>query len=205
MSVTSRVDAQSAAAQHMPWDPPWRRGHLPRLVQCAGRGDRNALGDLYVRYAPPVHRHVLRIVGDEHEAQDVTQLVFIKLMGNASHYEEQRGDVAVWILRIARNLAIDEVRRRRPVPASDTPSATPTCDDAAVELGQALRDALAALSDDQREVVVLRHVAGMGAREIAARLSKTEAAVHALNHRGRAAMRASLLQAGVAPVTRDRS
>jgi RNA polymerase sigma-70 factor (ECF subfamily) len=203
MSATS-LDAQSAA-RHIPWDPPRRRSHLPRLVQCAGRGDRDALDDLYVRYAPPVHRHVLRIVGDEHEAQDVTQLVFVKLMGKASRYEEQRGDVSVWILRIARNLAIDEVRRRRPVPAGDRGSAMQTCDDAAVELGQALRDALAALSDEQREVVVLRHLVGMGAREIAARLSKTEAAVHALNHRGRAAMRASLLRSGVAPVTRARS
>jgi RNA polymerase sigma-70 factor, ECF subfamily len=205
MSATPRLDQGSAAVQHMPWDPPRRRGDMLRLVECAGRGDRDALGDLYVRYAPPVHRHVLRIVGDEHEAQDVTQLVFVKLMGNASRYEEQRGDLSVWILRIARNLAIDEVRRRRPVPASDAREPTQTSDDAAIELGEALREALAALSDEQREVVVLRHLAGMEAREIAARLCKSEAAVHALNHRGRSAMRASLLRAGVAPVTRDRS
>jgi RNA polymerase sigma-70 factor, ECF subfamily len=205
MSATALADHRSAAAQHMPWDRPWRRTRTSHMIQCAGRGDRDALRDLYVRFAPPVHRHVLRIVGDEHEAQDVTQLVFVKLMGNASRYEERRGDVAVWILRIARNLAIDQVRRRRPVPASDGREPTQASDDAAVELGQALRDALAALSDEQREVVVLRHLAGMGTREIAARLSKSEAAVHALNHRGRTAMRASLLRAGVAPVTRDRS
>jgi RNA polymerase sigma factor (sigma-70 family) len=205
LSATSLADHRSAAAQRIPWDRQWRRGHPPRTIQCAGRGDGDALRDLYVRYAPPVHRHVLRIVGDEHEAQDVTQLVFVKLMRNASRYEERRGDLAVWILRIARNLAIDEVRRRRPVPASDGKEPTQASDEAAIELGQALREALAALSDEQREVVVLRHLAGMGAREIAARLSKSEAAVHALSHRGRTAMRASLLQAGVAPVTRDRS
>ena len=205
MLGTSLADRRSVAVDPGSWDQRRRRSQPPPLIQCAGRGDRDALGDLYVRYGPPVHRHVLRIVGDEHEAQDVTQLVFVKLLGNASRYEERRGDLAVWILRIARNLAIDELRRRRPVPASDRPEPTQASDDAAIELGQALRDALAALSDEQREVVVLRHLAGLGAREIAARLSKSEAAVHALNHRGRTAMRASLLQAGVAPVTRDPS
>jgi len=175
------------------------------MIQCASRGDRDALGDLYLRYAPPVHRHVLRIIGDEHDAQDVTQLVFVKLMGNVSRYEERRGDFSVWILRIARNLAIDEIRRRRPVPAGDRGEPLPASDDTTIELGRALREALADLSDEQREVVVLRHLAGMGAREIAARLSKSEAAVHALNHRGRTAMRASLLRAGVAPVTRGGS
>jgi RNA polymerase sigma-70 factor, ECF subfamily len=205
MSAIALADQRSAAAERVPWDLQGRQRHRPRMVRCAGGGDHDALRDLYVRYAPPVHRHVLRIVRDEHEAQDVTQLVFVKLMGHVARYDERRGDLSVWILRIARNLAIDEVRRRRPVPASDRPEPAQASDDAAVELGPALRDALAALSDEQREVVVLRHVAGLGAREIAARLSKSEAAVHALNHRGRTAMRASLMRAGVTPVTRDRS
>jgi RNA polymerase sigma-70 factor, ECF subfamily len=205
MSGTSLADRRSVAAHAGSWERERRRGQPPRLIQCAGRDDRDSLGDLYVRYAPPVHRHVLRIVGDEHDAQDVTQLVFVKLMRDVSRYEEGRGDFSVWILSIARNLAIDELRRRRPVPVSDRCEPPRASDDGSMERGQALRDALAALSHEQREVVVLRHLAGMGAREIAARLSKSEAAIHALNHRGRIAMRASLLRAGVAPVTRDRS
>jgi RNA polymerase sigma-70 factor, ECF subfamily len=203
MSAISLADHGSGTIQRSR-DLRCRRCHTWWMIQSAGRGDCDALGDLYLRYAPPVHRHVLRIVGDEHDAQDVTQLVFVKLMGNVSRYEERRGDFSVWILRIARNLAIDEIRRRRPVPAGDR-GEPPASDDATMELGRALRDALADLSDEQREVVVLRHLAGMGAREIAARLSKSEAAVHALNHRGRTAMRASLLRAGVAPVTQGRS
>ena len=204
MPAGSLSDGRSAAVEHA-WDEKSRRCRMERMAQCAGRGDHDALRELYVRYAPPVHRHVLRIVGDEHDAQDVTQLVFVKLIGSVSRYEERRGDLSVWILRIARNLAIDQLRRRRPVPAGDRHEPVQANDDATVELTRALRDALAALSDDQREVVVLRHLAGMEAREIAARLSKSEAAVHALNHRGRTAMRANLLRAGVAPVTRDRS
>jgi RNA polymerase sigma-70 factor (ECF subfamily) len=206
MAATSMANVHSAAVQRaVVRRASWAHQSCPTwTIQRAGSGDRDALGDLYARYAPPVHRHVLAIVGDEHEAQDVTQLVFVKLMGEASRYEEGRGEFSVWILRVARNLAIDEVRRRRPVPTSDM-GEPQACDDAAMELGHALREALAALSDEQREVVVLRHLAGMGTREIAVRLSKSEAAVHALHHRARAAMRASLLRAGVAPVTRVRA
>jgi RNA polymerase sigma-70 factor, ECF subfamily len=180
-----------------------RRSRLTRqTIERAGHGDRDALRELYVRYAPPVHRHVLAIVRDEDEAEDVTQLVFLKLVGSVGSYDERRGDFTVWLLRVARNLAIDELRRRRPVLAGEL-HAPPDArsDDSRTDRAQALREALAALSDEQREVVVLRHVVGMGPREIAARLAKSEASIHALHRRGRLAMQASLLRAEVAPVT----
>jgi len=186
-------------------DKEQRRRLTRHAIQRAGRGDRDALRHLYVRYEALVHRRVLAIVRDEQDAQDVTQRVFVKLMSDLSQYDERRGDFSVWLLRVARNLAIDELRRKRTVPASavgERPEAR--SDHATLELAQALRDALAALSNEQREVVVLRHLAGMGPRQIAARLSKTEAAVHALHHRGRTAMRASLLRAEVSPMTRNR-
>jgi RNA polymerase sigma-70 factor, ECF subfamily len=189
VSASSQLRHRSAAA------PGW-------TIERAGHGDRDALRELYVRYAPPVHRHVRAIVRDEDEAEDVTQLVFLKLVGSVGSYDERRGDFTVWLLRVARNLAIDELRRRRPVLAGEL-HAPPDArsDDSGTDRAQALREALAALSDEQREVVVLRHVVGMGPREIAARLAKSEASVHALHHRGRLAMQASLLRAEVAPVT----
>jgi RNA polymerase sigma-70 factor (ECF subfamily) len=175
-----------------------------QTIERAGNGDRDALRELYVRYAPPVYRHVLAIVRDEDEAEDVTQLVFLKLIGIAGSYDERRGDFTVWLLRVARNLAIDELRRRRPVLAGDLhPPHDARTDDFRTDRAQALHEALAALSHEQREVVVLRHVVGMGPREIAVRLAKSEASVHALHHRGRLAMQASLMRAEVAPVTQE--
>jgi RNA polymerase sigma-70 factor (ECF subfamily) len=62
-----------------------------------------------------------------------------------------------------------------------------------------LRDALRSLPDEQREVVVLRHVVGLSPGEIAGRMGRTESSVHGLHHRGRGAMRAALLKVGAAP------
>ena len=72
-------------------------------------------------------------------------------------------------------------------------------DDARGALALALRESFAELPDGQREVVVLRHVAGWSPAEIASRLGKTENSVHALHHRGRRALKASLTSRDAVP------
>jgi RNA polymerase sigma-70 factor (ECF subfamily) len=64
-----------------------------------------------------------------------------------------------------------------------------------------LRSALATLPEDQREIIVLRHLGGLAPAEIAARLGRSESAVNGLHHRGRRALRAELIRLGAAPVT----
>ena len=175
---------------------------MRRAIARASAGDREALRELYVRYSGPVYRQVRAVVRDEHEAQDITQLVFLKLIGALPRYDERQGPFPAWLLRVARNLAIDQVRRRRPVPAEEVYAFDAPCDEAAPDRAQALHDALAGLSSDQREVLVLRQIMGLGPREIARRLDRTEGSVHALHHRARAAMRASLLRSDAGPATR---
>ena len=68
-------------------------------------------------------------------------------------------------------------------------------------LRTALRDALAELPEVQREIVVLRHVAGLSPREIAERLGRSEDSIHGLHHRGRRALQAALTEAGATPMT----
>jgi RNA polymerase sigma-70 factor (ECF subfamily) len=178
------------------------RRRMRRAIARASAGDREALRDLYVRYSAPVYRQVRVVVRDEHEAQDITQLVFLKLIGALPRYDERQGPFLAWLLRVARNLAIDQVRRRRPVPAEEVYAFDAPCDEAAPDRAQALHDALAGLSSDQREVLVLRQIMGLGPREIARRLDRTEGSVHALHHRARAAMQASLLRSDAGPATR---
>ena len=189
-----------------------RRGHdddrerwlTRRAVRRASDGDGEAMGELYDRYASRVYGHVRRMMGDRHDAEDVTQLVFLKLIWSLDRYDERSGDFCAWLLRVARNLAIDEMRRRRPVLVGDLYAADvgPGGDDEAAALAAALRAALAELSRDQREVVVLRQFVGLRPREIADRLERSEGSVHALYHRGRIAMQASLAGADSAPATR---
>jgi RNA polymerase sigma-70 factor (ECF subfamily) len=172
---------------------------VARAVVRARHGDRDALRYLYVCYADSVYGYVSRIVRDEHEAEDITQHVFAKLMTVLPKYEQREVPFTAWILRVARNLALDHLRQRRPVPCEEVRAPEQPADAAEHDRAMSLKDALAALPPEQREVLVLRHVIGLSPGEIADRLGKTEPSVHGLHHRGRGTLRAALREADTAP------
>jgi RNA polymerase sigma-70 factor (ECF subfamily) len=170
-------------------------------VQQVLDGDTNGLSYLYSRYSGPVYSYVCSIVRDRDDAADVTQQVFLKLMTAFPQYDVRRARFAAWILRVARNAAIDWLRGSRG--AVWAPEA--------IEVGQEdastgndreiLRHALAELTDGQRKVLFLREHVGLPASEVALRLGKREAAVHTMHHRARVAARRRLLEMDVMPAT----
>jgi RNA polymerase sigma-70 factor (ECF subfamily) len=174
---------------------------LQNAIASAKSGDVGALDYLYVRFADDVHRYVLGILRDPHEAEDVTHDVFAKLMSAIRNYEQRSVPFAAWITRVARNAAIDHLRRRRAVPREEVHAVDAVSQRDDAERIESLRIALAQLPEEQREVVVLRHVAGLSPLEIANRLGKTEGAVHGLHHRGRGSVRSTLRSLQAAPVT----
>src|SRR3954451_21410515 len=87
-----------------------------RAVRHAKAGDIDALHYIYARYADSVLGYVRSIVSDHHEAEDVTQNVFAKLITAIRKYERRNVPFSAWILRVARNAALDYVRARRAVP-----------------------------------------------------------------------------------------
>lgn len=176
-----------------------------RAIVGAREGDREALHYLYVRHADDVYGFVQSIVRDHHDAEDITHNVFAKLLTILHKYEEREAPFAAWILRVARNAALDHLRARRQVPVEEVRVVDPGMDQKAAECSQSLREALAGLPDAQREVLVLRHIAGMSPNEIAERLNKTEPSIQGLHHRGRASLKRALRELGAAPVTRARS
>ena len=116
-------------------------------------------------------------------------------------YEEREVPFAAWILRVARNAALDHVRSRRQIPVEEVWISEDGHEQTSFEYTHALKAALADLPESQREVLVLRHIGGLSPNEIAERLGKTEASIQGLHHRGRAALKVSLRELGVAPVT----
>jgi RNA polymerase sigma-70 factor, ECF subfamily len=174
---------------------------LDRAIATAKEGDRDALRYLYVRYADHVQAYVYSIVEDLQEAEDITQNVFAKLMRTIRKYERRATPFSAWLLRVARNAALDHVRQRRQIPYEQVWATEEQHEQIGFERSQCLRAALEQLSPEQREVLVLRHFAGLSPAEIAERLRKSEGCVHSLHYRGRGALRAALLELESGPVT----
>jgi RNA polymerase sigma-70 factor (ECF subfamily) len=158
-------------------------------VTRAKDGDADAQRFLYLRYADNVYGYVCSIVRDEHEAEDVTQQVFAKLLGSLGRYEPRSVPFSAWILRVAHNTAIDHVRARRPVPVEEVRVPEAADDGAARERFRDLKVALDALPKEQREVIVLRFLVGLTPREVAERMGRSEDAVNGLQLRGRRRLR----------------
>ena len=174
---------------------------VDRAVARVKEGDTSGLHFLYVRYGEDVRRYVDSIVRDHHEAEDVTQSVFLKLMFAIKGYEPRGVPFAAWLLRVARNAAVDSLRAKRALPSGDIWIKDEGRDQIAFERRESLKAALALLPHEQREVLVLRYVSGLPPREIARVLQKTQSSVHGLQHRGRRALRAALEELDAAPLT----
>ena len=156
-------------------------------LECLRRlaaGDQAAAADLYDRHARPVYSLVLRIVGDESDAEDVLQEVFAQAFRQAARYDASRGAVVAWLLMMARSRSIDRIRSRRAHPESQRVESDPSIDDlpgvsqdAAAsmlddEQASTVRRALDALPLIQRVAIELAYYEGLSHREIAERLEE---------------------------------
>jgi RNA polymerase sigma-70 factor (ECF subfamily) len=146
------------------------------LVDRMGRGDRDALGALYERHAPRLAAIARHILGPGVEAEDLLHDVFLEVWRHARDYAQDRGSVWSWLLLRTRSRAIDlrRVASRRPsVELLDSHLETNGARDPNTEMVLAsergkLRAALAAMSEDEREVLLLGYFEGLSGTEIAA-------------------------------------
>jgi RNA polymerase sigma-70 factor (ECF subfamily) len=172
-----------------------------RLVAAAKAGDNDAMRALYLRYAPGIHSRVLAILGDQHDAEDVTQQVFAKLLTELDRYRPGEAPFMAWVLRVAHNAAIDHLRRARLVPCEEVREPDAREDEAAEQVRTSLRAALESLPPAQRDVLLLRYLVGLSPAEIATHLGRSVRSVHGLSYRGRAAACVALHGLGSAPAT----
>ena len=170
-------------------------------VRRAQAGDHEALRYLYATYSDNVYGYVRSMVHDDHEAEDITQHVFAKVLTKLSKYDDRGVPFFVWLLPLARNVAIDHMRANRLMPM-ETVLDPETSSGADMDRGPTVRAALAALPETQRQVVFLRHVAGWTPEEIADRMGRTRGSVNGLHHRGRRALQRELERLESVPATR---
>jgi len=153
---------------------------VERAVARAKEGDSHALHFLYVRFADEVCACVGDILGTADEADDIAQMVFAKLTTEVQRYEPGGVPFTVWILRFARKVAAEDVTARSEVPVDQDGRG-----DGADEDGGVLPEALRQLPGEQRQVLVLRHIAGLSPKETAERLDKTRYAALSAGGAGR--------------------
>ena len=171
---------------------------IERLVREARDGDAWAFGLLFDHYHLPVYRYVASRVHRPSDAEDLTQLVFVKALEALPRYESRGIPFGGWLFRLARNAVIDHVRTRHD--HADLDTAVGQADGEAgpdeqtvsrQELDDVAR-ALAALTDEQREALTLRFFGGLSAREAAAVMGKQEGTIRGLQFRAIAALRRHL-------------
>jgi len=168
------------------------------LVLRYGAGEPSAARVLTQRLAPGIHRLAARMLGDTAEAEDVTQETMLRLWRAAPGWRSGGARVSTWTYRVAANLAIDRLRRRRTAPlaeADEVPDGQPGVEAAliAADRAEALQTALLALPERQRQAVILRHLEGLANPEIAEIMELSVEAVESLSARGRRALQALLV------------
>jgi RNA polymerase sigma-70 factor (ECF subfamily) len=167
------------------------------LLAEVARGDASAYRKLADRHLAPILRYCTRMLGRVEDGEDAAQETFLRVWQHAGRYEPQGGKPATWIYRIAHNLCVDRLRRRRDHSDADALELAATADRPSGELLQReraaqLQDALARLPERQRAAVVLVHHEGLSQNEAADVLECGVEAVESLLARGRRSLRKAL-------------
>ncbi len=171
---------------------------LERLVDEAKAGDAWAFGRLFDQFHEPVYRYIVSRVHRPSDAEDLTQLVFVKALEALPRYQSRGVPFGGWLFRLARNTVIDFVRTRHDhtdlEDVADRTRAEEGPDEvvATREELAAMHAALATLTEEQREAISLRFFAGLSAREAATAMGKQEGTVRGLQFRAIAALRREL-------------
>jgi RNA polymerase sigma-70 factor (ECF subfamily) len=179
--------------------PPDADALVAAATERARDGDDDALRLIYLLYADNVFGYVQAIVRDEHDAEDITSEVFARLPRALTRYRVTATPFAAWLLRVARNAALDHLRAQRSVPLAEVKASGATAELQAGECLAGLRSAFEALPADQCQVMLLRLIAGLTPAEVAVHMDRSVDAVHALQHRARRRLRYELTKSGWAP------
>ncbi len=164
-----------------------------RVVEAAQSGDLEALASLYDTHINQVYRYCLARLGNVHDAEDVAEEIFIKMLNGLPNYQWRKVPFAAWIMRIAHNEVITFTRRngRRsqdtelPEDLLDQGMQNDPAENAERQLAlEDLRKAVELLPEAQREVIILRFASGLSIADTAKALGKQENNVKVLQHKG---------------------
>ena len=174
-----------------------------QLLTQAQRGSAEAFGKLYRSNVQAIFRYVFYRVNDTQLAEDLTGDVFARALRDLPGYRDQGRPFIAWLYRIAHARVVDHYRRyeRRPVETdidAEPLAFTPDMDQGLVrrQAARALRQAIAELTEDQQQVIILRFIEGHRTDKVAEIMGKNANAIKALQHRALRSLATRLERAG---------
>lgn len=172
------------------------------LVDLAKAGDEKALSELYLTYFPRVYRYILARTGNSHDAEDLAEEVFMRVLEAIERFQWREAPFSAWLFRIAHNAVISQRRketsRGRSGPLTDSLPVDSAGPDELVENRLALNEVMQAaqrLPDAQRQVIAFRFGAGLSVAETAKAMGKGEGNVKVIQHKAIAKLREMMGQA----------
>lgn len=170
-----------------------------RLVERVGRGEPAAARLLVAAKLPRALGLATRMLRDTAEAEDVAQEAFVRIWRNAGSWQPGRARFDTWLHTVVLNLCRDRLRRRREISGDAIPEqADPMLNAEAAlleaERADAVKQAIAALPERQREAILLVHYQELSGGEAAAALDISVEALESLLSRGRRALRARMAE-----------
>lgn len=173
---------------------------IDQLAIAAAGGDAQAVGRLYDALVDPIYRYVVVRVRRREDAEDLTQVVFERIVASLPRYRHRGRPFEAWAFRIARNAVIDHVRRERSHEPLDPESGHlraeigPEAISLHIEEIRELNDAIGALTADQQEAIALRYAAGLTAEEAAQVMGRRAGTIRGLTFRAIVSLRRHLNQ-----------
>jgi RNA polymerase sigma-70 factor (ECF subfamily) len=181
------------------------------LVERAVAGEREAFAALYRQYLPTVYKFLYyRLNQNKAMAEDMTGEVFLRALRKVGDFNWTGADFGSWLLRIARNLVLDNAkssRAKREILGDELPEdCTPDDNGTEAQVVQAMTNegvyaAIKKLSPDQRDVITMRFIQGLDVAEVAEAIGKKEGTVRTLQFRGLKALQKLLVKGGVVDIS----
>jgi RNA polymerase sigma-70 factor (ECF subfamily) len=170
------------------------------LLQRARRFEEAALADIYDQFSDDLYRYAMRLLGDQNLAEDCVAETFSRFLQALQRGGGPREHLRAYLYRVAHNWITDHYRRKEidPKDLLREEASVEAVDPSQIVHAQLevekVRQALQYLTDDQRQVIMLKFLQGWSNQEIAATIQKPVGAVKSLQHRGLAALKRVLLR-----------
>lgn len=170
---------------------------LTKLMQRVAARDRTAFASLYAATSGKLYGVVLRIVNRRDLADEILQEVYVKIWERAGDFDARRASPITWMATIARNRALDEARKVKPVSLEDMPAGFDVVSDAPLALdllmrsedGRRLSDCLQRLDAEKRDVVVQAYLHGLSREDLGKRFDRPVPTIKTWLHRSLAQLK----------------